>query len=86
MRIVLPLAAILLIAGCVAQQWPMVSSTEGTTLVETGQVIAVRDLTEISIRFSDGGVRTYQVRPDESFHVGDQVKVITNRGNTRLSY
>ena len=76
----------LIVAGCAAQQQPTVSSTEGTTLVEIGQVTNVRDLSEISVRFNDGNVRTYQVKPEESFRVGDPVKVITNRGNTRLSH
>jgi outer membrane lipoprotein SlyB len=140
-------AALLAVAGCAAQQpsQPPVSSTEGSTLVQTGQVTNVRDVTtaggrtsgvgslvggvlgglagshigggygrtaavvggglaggvaghemqkagatrkvtEVSVRFANGEVRTYQVEPGESFRIGDTVTVMTNNGVTRIGH
>jgi outer membrane lipoprotein SlyB len=146
MRIVSLLAAVLLIlAGCATPRPSPVSSTDGSTLVENGQVTNVRDVTtaggqaqgigslvggvlggiagstigsgygrsaaviggglaggvagheiqktgatrkvtEVSVRLASGEVRTYKVEPDESFRIGDTVKVTTNNGNIRLSH
>jgi outer membrane lipoprotein SlyB len=138
-------AALLVLAGCAAKSSSTVSSTEGSTLVETGQVTNVRDVTtaggqsqgigsliggvlggiagstigggygrsaavvggglaggvagheiqkagavrketEVSVRLASGETRTYSVKPDESFRIGDTIKVITNSGVSRLSH
>lgn len=42
-------------------------------------------VTELSVRFTDGAVRTYNVDPGESFRVGDKVKVVTSQGTTRVT-
>ncbi|WP_136413161.1 glycine zipper 2TM domain-containing protein [Herbaspirillum sp. ST 5-3] len=47
---------------------------------------ASRSSIELTLRFADGAIRTYQVAPDESFRVGDTVKVTTNRGITRITH
>jgi outer membrane lipoprotein SlyB len=148
-----PLSAGLLaiaLAGCAVQQSPQQtaqpanSSTQGTTLVQTGEVTNVRDLTvsggrtsgagsfvggvlgaiagsnvgggygrtaaaiggtvaggaagqqiersgatskvtEVTVRFPNGDVRTYNVDPKETFRIGDTVKVTTSQGITRVT-
>lgn len=149
MRLVL-LAAIglsaIALTGCTTRQasQPSMSSTQGTTLVQTGEVTDVRDrtisggrtsgfgaflggllgaiggnnvgggngrvaaaiggtvagsaagdriersrdfskVTELTVRFPGGGVRTYNVDPNETFRVGDTVKVTTSQGVTRVT-
>jgi outer membrane lipoprotein SlyB len=151
--LIAPLSAGLLtiaLAGCAVKQTPQQtaqpanSSTQGTTLVQTGEVINVRDLTvsggrtsgvgpfvggvlgaiagsnvgggygrtaaaiggtvaggaagqqiersgatskvtEVTVRFPNGDVRTYNVDPEETFRIGDTVKVTTSQGTTRLT-
>lgn len=41
------------------------------------QAGSVTKRTEVTVRFADGEVQTYNVRPDEPFRIGDTVKVIT---------
>lgn len=47
---------------------------------------ARRSNVELTLRFADGAIRTYQVAPDENFRVGDTVTVTTNRGVTRITH
>ncbi|HJV83610.1 glycine zipper 2TM domain-containing protein [Noviherbaspirillum sp.] len=47
---------------------------------------ASRSSLELTLRFANGAIRTYQVAPDESFRVGDTVTVTTNRGLTRITH
>ncbi|MGH8809506.1 MAG: glycine zipper 2TM domain-containing protein [Noviherbaspirillum sp.] len=42
--------------------------------------------TELSVRFDNGDVRTYQIEPGESFRIGDTVRVITSGGMTRITH
>jgi outer membrane lipoprotein SlyB len=44
-----------------------------------------RKTTELTLRFENGDIQTYQVDPDDSYRVGDMVDVTTNRGVTRVS-
>lgn len=41
---------------------------------------------ELTLRFANGDVRTYQVDMGETFRVGDQVKVTTKRGVTHITH
>jgi outer membrane lipoprotein SlyB len=43
-------------------------------------------VTELSVRFDNGGIRTYNVDPNENFRVGDKVKVVTSHGTTRVTH
>ncbi|HJV88099.1 MAG TPA: glycine zipper 2TM domain-containing protein [Noviherbaspirillum sp.] len=45
-----------------------------------------RSSVELTLRFPNGDVHTYQVGTSETFQVGDQVKVTTNRGVTRITH
>ncbi|MDB5771691.1 MAG: glycine zipper protein [Burkholderia sp.] len=130
------------VAGCATHQ-PTTSSTQGTTLVETGEVTQVRDVsvsggrtsgvgsfvgsvvgaiagsnigggygrtaaaiggtvaggvagqrvvqsgsgsrfTELTVRFPNGDVRTYNVDPSENYRIGDTVQVSASQGTTRV--
>jgi outer membrane lipoprotein SlyB len=55
----------------------------------TGQQVersgAISKVTEVTVRFPNGDVRTYNVDPLESFRIGDTVKVITTQGITRVT-
>lgn len=53
---------------------------------EIQKASAVRKVTEVSVRFTDGSVRIYNVEPEEPFRIGDKVKVITNNGITRITH
>ena len=56
-----------------------VSSTEGSTLVRTGEVTAVNE-TQVTVRLQEGELKTYQVEPDATFRVGDRVKLVSHKG------
>jgi outer membrane lipoprotein SlyB len=149
MRIVsLPTATLLAstLIGCATQPPPqqMISSTQGTTLVQTGEVTNVRDvtvsggrsggvgslvggvlggiagsnigsgygrtaaaiggavaggaagqhversggttrITELTVRFPSGDVRTYNVGQGETYRIGDTVTVTTSQGTTQVT-
>lgn len=40
--------------------------------------------TELTVRFENGDIRTYQIDPSEHFRIGDTVKVTTANGVTRV--
>lgn len=42
--------------------------------------------TELSVRLDNGSVRTYAVKPDDIFHIGDRVTVTTSKGMTRVTH
>lgn len=42
--------------------------------------------TELTVRFDNDDVHTYQIEPDESFHVGDRVTVTTSIRGTRITH
>lgn len=42
--------------------------------------------TELTVRFDDGTVGTYQVEPAENFRVGDPVTVTTGQGIVRVAH
>jgi outer membrane lipoprotein SlyB len=42
--------------------------------------------TELSVRFDNGDIRTYQIEPSASFRVGDTVTVVTSGGVTRITH
>ncbi|MEN3295009.1 MAG: outer rane lipoprotein SlyB [Burkholderiales bacterium] len=46
---------------------------------------ATSKVTELTVRFPDGGVSTYNVDPKEAFRVGDKVTVTTSQGATRVT-
>lgn len=90
------------LAGCAAQSpqssapsW----STRGTTLVQMASVIAVRELlaldertganqtvTELTLRFDDGKIRSINIEPGQIFRPGERVKVTSRRGNIRITH
>ena len=44
-----------------------------------------RSSTEVTVRLDNGELRTFAVAPNESFRVGEIVKVTTNNGQVRLT-
>lgn len=76
------------------------SSTRGTTVVQMASVTAVRELlvrddrtpganptvTELTVRFEDGRIRSFNIEPGEAFQPGDRVKVTSRNGNTRITH
>jgi hypothetical protein len=96
MRVVQLLAAgSLALAGCATQHaGELVSSTEGSTLVRSGQVTQVSELaspgaatptTVVTIRFAEGDERTYEVAARDAPQVGDRVRLTSNKDGTRIS-
>jgi uncharacterized lipoprotein YbaY len=89
------------LAGC-ATQSPQpsapTSSTRGTTLVQMASVTAVSEplvrdertanptVTELSVRFDDGKIRSFNIGPGEIFQPGDRVRVTSRNGNTRITH
>lgn len=63
----------------------LVSSTEGSTLVRTGEVTAVNE-TQITVRLQRGELRTYQAEPGATFRVGDRVKLVSHKGEVRITH
>lgn len=47
---------------------------------------ATTKATELTVRFANGELGTYNVDPAETFRVGDTVKVITTQGKTRITH
>jgi outer membrane lipoprotein SlyB len=47
---------------------------------------ATTKATELTVRFANGDVDTYNVDPAETFRIGDTVKVITTQGKTRITH
>lgn len=45
-----------------------------------------RSSTEVTVRLDNGELRTFAVAPNESFRVGETVKVTTNNGQVRLTH
>lgn len=94
-----PAAAFMVLAGCAVQQAspPLISSTQGTTLVRSGQVTSVGDVAtaaasletrntrRITVRFDDGDTRTYEVAAEETIRVGETVKVVINNSKVRIT-
>jgi outer membrane lipoprotein SlyB len=137
------LAALMLLPACASRN--ITSSTQGTTLVQSGQVTAIRDLAfkggptsglgafvgaivggvagssigsgggstaagiggavvggiagqhlerssnttsniELTVRLVSGAVQTYRVPSSENFRIGDNVKVTTAQGVTRVTH
>lgn len=62
-----------------------VSSTEGSTLVRTGEVTAVNE-TQVTVRLQEGELKTYPVEPDVTFRVGDRVKLVSRKGEVRVTH
>lgn len=76
------------------------SSTRGTTVVQMASVTAVRELlvrdertpganpalTELTIRFDDGKIRSFNIEPGQIFRPGERVKITTRNGNTRITH
>lgn len=62
-----------------------VSSTEGSTLVQTGEVTAVNE-THLTIRLQNGELRVYAVGTGEVFRIGDRVRLISHKGETRITH
>jgi len=60
-----------------------VSSTEGSTLVRTGEVTAVNE-SQLTVRLEDGELRVFQ--SPGLFHVGDHVKVSSHKGEVRITH
>lgn len=48
--------------------------------------MATRTVTELTIRFENGDVRTYNVEPGAAFRIGETVKITTNRGVTKITH
>lgn len=82
--------------ACMAVDPPSpLSSTQGTTLVETGEVIAIAPLsaqprieasqTRLTVRLATGEVRSYTVDAAAGFRIGDRVGVSSNRGKVGIS-
>jgi outer membrane lipoprotein SlyB len=46
---------------------------------------ATSKVTELTVRFPDGDVSTYNVDPKETFRIGDKVTVTTSQGTTRVT-
>ena len=63
----------------------MVSSTQGSVLVRSGQVTEAHGIV-LTVRFHNGDVRTYQIKPDEAFRAGDKVMITTGAGGTRITH
>jgi outer membrane lipoprotein SlyB len=61
------------------------SSTEGSTLVQTGKVINRRDNT-VTLRLDDGNERAYGIEADSTVGIGDRVKIITHAGGVRITH
>lgn len=76
------------------------SSTRGTTVVQMASVTAVRELLvrdgqtpvanpaaiELTVRFDDGKIRSYDIEAGQIFQPGDRVKVTSRNGNTRITH
>lgn len=76
------------------------STTRGTTLVQMASVTAVRELfgrddrtrganptvTEVTVRFEDGRIRSFNIEPGESFQPGDRVKITSRNGYTSITH
>ena len=62
-----------------------VSSTEGSTLVRAGEVTAVNE-TQLTVRLQEGELRVYQIEPGAIFRVGDRVKLVSHKGETRITH
>lgn len=43
-------------------------------------------VSRLTVRFENGDVRSYDIEPDETFRVGEQVKIITNAGKVRVTH
>ncbi len=50
------------------------------------QTNASRSSTELTVRFANNEVQTFQVEPGETFRIGDTVKVVTNNGISRVAH
>jgi hypothetical protein len=73
------------LAACASEPGPpTVWSTEGSTLVRAGEVTAVNDA-QLTVRLQDGELRAYPVEAGVSFRVGDRVKLISHKGETRIT-
>jgi len=76
------------------------SSTRGTTVVQMASVTAVRELlvrddrtpganptvTELTVRFDDGKIRSFNIEAGQIFHPGERVKVTSRNGNARITH
>jgi outer membrane lipoprotein SlyB len=60
----------------------IVGGVAGQKLEQAG---ATRSEVELRLRFDNGDVRSYRVDSDVDFQVGETVKVITGKGETRIT-
>lgn len=61
----------------------LVGGMTGQRIEESGMS---RRSTELTLRFDNGELRTYQVEHDEIYRAGDTVKVTTSGGITRVTH
>lgn len=59
--------------------------TGGVAGQKLEQASATRSELELRLRFDNGDVRSYRVNSDTDFRVGETVKVITGKGETRIT-
>lgn len=76
-----------------------VGGGDGRTLATVGGAIAGgiaghqieeaksrKTVTQLTVRFQNGEVRVYHVEPGEAFRVGDQVKLVSHKGEARITH
>ena len=74
------------LAACAHEPGPStVWSTEGSTLVRTGEVTVVNEA-RLTVRLEDGELQIYPVAPGAIFRVGDHVKLISHRGEVTITH
>jgi outer membrane lipoprotein SlyB len=57
-------------------------SMAGQRLARTGGT----PITRLTVRTEEGDLQTYDVGPEETFRVGDKVRIITNKNLTRITH
>lgn len=57
-------------------------SVAGQRLARTGGT----PVTKLTVRTDEGDIQTFDVGPEETFRVGDKVRIITNKDGTRITH
>ncbi|RZI41691.1 hypothetical protein EGT07_16410 [Herbaspirillum sp. HC18] len=83
-----------LLASCASNSPASVMTTQGSTLVQSGRIKDIRDVTvhggsksaELIVQFDNGDVRDYRIDHEETFRVGDRITVTTSQGVSKVRH